>query len=42
MQLAAKLAKELHTPIPYFLSLPLRELVEWADVAGEVRGKGAK
>jgi hypothetical protein len=33
MQAALNMASAYHTPVDYWLSLPLPELLEWAEVA---------
>ena len=36
MQASLSMASVYHTPVDYWLSVPLLELQEWADVAREM------
>jgi hypothetical protein len=37
-ELAALLARSTYTPIPFFLSMSIREMIEWVKVVGKLRG----
>jgi hypothetical protein len=40
--LAALLARSTYTPIPFFLSMPIRELMEWISVVDRLLKGGKK
>jgi len=39
-RVAASLSFATHTPIPYWLDLPLHELFDWHNTIAEMKGEG--